>query len=366
MAPLYDATAYFQPRGKARRPRSLTDNAPMIIRERGPEEILEILDPSVRLTAFIVIDSTRLGPAHGGIRIRRYDSEREALLDALDLASAMTLKAALAGLDSGGGKIVMMDRPGLRRARAIDLVAEALNDLRGRFFAGPDYGMTPRVLARLRRYTRHAAADRVCGGLALADATALGTLAAIRGALAVAPGGARRSGLRGIEAAIQGLGAVGLSIARMLLQEGARVAGTDTDPCAARRGAALGVRILSSRRLASLQCELFVPAAVGGTVDEPFARTCRARIVCGPANNQLSSPQAERILRERRVLFVPDIVASAGAVVAGVLPCRTDPRPIIARIGPRTVRILREAARTGATATEVARRRAEGRVRRGR
>src|SRR5437867_1413610 len=152
----------------------------------GPEEILEIVDPAAGLTAFLVIDSTRLGPAFGGIRIRAYGQDREALLEALDLASAMTIKSALAGLSCGGGKIVVIDRPGLRRARALARMAKALNSLRGRFFAGPDSGLTPADLARLRRLSRFVSRDWRGRGRTLADATARGVLAAMRAALVFA------------------------------------------------------------------------------------------------------------------------------------------------------------------------------------
>ena len=108
---------------------------------QGPEEIIEIADPRARLTAFLVIDSTRLGPAFGGIRVRAYREERDALLDAMDLAAGMTLKAALADLDCGGGKIVVIDRPGLVRRAAIDALGSLLRSLRGRFFAGRGLAM---------------------------------------------------------------------------------------------------------------------------------------------------------------------------------------------------------------------------------
>src|SRR5262245_61576970 len=51
---------------------------------RGPEEIIELADPRLRLTAFLVIDSTGLGPAFGGLRVQPYREERDALLDAMD------------------------------------------------------------------------------------------------------------------------------------------------------------------------------------------------------------------------------------------------------------------------------------------
>lgn len=340
----------------------------------GPEAILEVAEPRAGLEAFIVIDSTRLGPACGGIRVLAYPNERDALLDALDLAAAMTLKAALAGLPCGGAKAVVIDGPRLDRGRAFTLLGRAIEDLGGAFLAGRDVGMRRGELVRLRTATRYAADEShpVVGDLG--EATARGVLAACRAALAFsdrldrrnAPG---RLDLEGTTAAVQGLGSVGLPIVRRLVEAGADVVAFDPDRGAARRGAALGARIVPSGRLASARVDLFIPASVGGRIDEAFASRSRARIVCGPANNALASHGAEEILRRRGILFVPDVIAGAGALIAGALhhvARSRDPGPAIDAIGPRTHMVLREARRTGRLATEVARRMALRRLERGR
>ena len=326
--------------------------------------------------------------------MRAYREERDALLDAMDLAAAMTLKAALAGLRCGGGKIVVLDRPGLRRGAAIDALGGLLRSPGGRFFAGRDLGVTTADLRRLRRATRYAATEPARGEGTLGDATARGTLAAIESALACverdswmryardrgvagrataagrASTGARGVGrpLAGARIAVQGLGAVGLPLARRLLEAGAVVWAADPDPRAAARGRAIGARIVSPSRLAALETDVFAPAAAGQLVDAAFARRCGARIVCGPANNQLASPEAEEILARRGIVFVPDILVGAGALVAGALRHLdgvTDPGPAIDRIGPRVGRLLAESRRTGLPATETALRIAERRLRRG-
>jgi len=255
--------------------------------------------------------------------VRAYGEEREALLDAMDLAGTMTLKAALAGLPCGGGKIVVIDRPGLRRGVAMTQLARLLRTLRGRFFAGRDLGMTGAELRRLRRLTRYAAVEPSRGEGTLGDATARGTVAAIQAALTFSEerrngssGSNGGSGLGDALVAVQGLGAVGLPIARRLLEAGARVAAWDPDPRAAEQGRSLGVRIVRPSRLVSLEADVFVPAASGGLVDEAFSRRCSARIVCGPANNQLAFRGAEEILARRGIVYVPDVLVGAGALIA--------------------------------------------------
>jgi leucine dehydrogenase len=341
----------------------------------GPEEILEITDPRARLIAFLVIDSTRLGPAFGGVRFRAYREERDALLEAMDLAAAMTLKAALAGLSCGGGKIVVVERPGLRRAAAIDALGTALRGLRGRFFAGRDLGATAADLRRLRRATRFAAEETPRGAGSLGDMTARGTVEAIRAALAFAGSKGARDGRRhkdplaSARIAIQGLGSVGLPLAGRLLAAGAEVVAADPDPGAASRAARLGARIVAPPRLLSIEADVLAPAAAGRLIDEAFARRCRARIVCGPANNQLVSDRAEERLADRGVLFVPDTLVGAGALIAGALRHLegvTDPGPVIDRIGRRVTGLLAESRRTGRLTSETARRIALRRLRRGR
>jgi len=254
--------------------------------------------------------------------------------------------------------------------------ARLLRTLRGRFFAGRDLGMTGAELRRLRRLTRYAAVEPSRGEGTLGDATARGTVAAIQAALTFSEerrngssGSNGGSGLGDALVAVQGLGAVGLPIARRLLEAGARVAAWDPDPRAAEQGRSLGVRIVRPSRLVSLEADVFVPAASGGVVDEAFSRRCRARIVCGPANNQLAFRGAEEILARRGIVYVPDVLVGAGALIAGALRHLkgvTDPGRAIDRIGGRVADLLRESRRRGGLATETARSLAERRLARGR
>lgn len=361
----------------------------------GPEAIFEIADPRAHLMGFIVVDSTRLGPAFGGVRIRQYSQERDALLEALDLAAAMSLKAALAGLDCGGGKIVIIDKPRLRRAQAISAIARALNDLGGRFFAGRDYGMTPSDLVRLGHESRFVAIEGPAGMGDLSDATARGTIAAVRAAIAhserpgrfdgsaagatnVGPGAvatprtrhrAAAADLDGLRVAVQGLGAVGGAIVRRLLEAGARVVAADIDSAAARRAAALGARIVAPGRLSGAAVDVFIPAAGGGTLDLRFAERCRARVVCGPENCALAAAGVEPALLRRGIIYVPDMLAGAGGLITGVLHQMREGRGVgaaVERIGARTTRLLRESDRSGLLPSEVASRAALHRLVRGR
>jgi len=129
------------------------------------------------------------------------------------------------------------------------------------------------------------------------------------------------------------------------------------------------LEIVRPSRLVSLEADVFVPAASGGLVDEAFSRRCSARIVCGPANNQLAFRGAEEILARRGIVYVPDVLVGAGALIAGALRHLkgvTDPGRAIDRIGGRVADLLRESRRRGGLATETARSLAERRLARGR
>ena len=184
-------------------------------------------------------------------------------------------------------------------------------------------------------------------------------------------GGKRRTDreLDGVRVAVQGLGAVGGAIVRRLLAAGAQVVAADIDPAAARRAAVLGARIVSPRRLSGAAVDVFIPAAGGGTIDNVFAARCRARVVCGPENCALATPDAEPALLRRGIVYVPDTLASAGGLITGVLyqlENRSDARAAVEGIGPRTTRLLREADRSGLLPSEVVRRTVLRRLSRGR
>ena len=121
------------------------------------EQIEVLKDEASRILAFVAIHSTRLGPAFGGIRRWAYETPEDGLRDALDLARAMTLKCALAGVGGGGGKTVIVDRPGLDRAAAYRLVARHVELMAGRYYTGPDVGTEAADLEVVARHTDYVA-----------------------------------------------------------------------------------------------------------------------------------------------------------------------------------------------------------------
>lgn len=304
-------------------------------------EQLQLLAGDGALAVLVVHDS-RLGPAFGGIRCRRYADLAAAIDDALQLARAMTMKCAIAGLPAGGAKTVILDRDGLDRAAAYRLVGRHVEAMRGRYYTGPDLGTGADDLRVVAAQTRFCASPDAGGPGDLAASTARGVLAALR-ATAAAIG----RELAGLHVAVQGLGAVGLPLARALAAAGARLTVADLDPDRGRQAAAFGAEVVDAAAVLEVDCDLLAPCAAGGVLDLDRARRLAAAAVCGAANNVCADADAEALLHARGVVVAPDFVANAGALVHGAcfhLDGAPPPPSRIDRLGDVTAEILAEAA----------------------
>lgn len=341
-------------------------------------ELLHDRDSGMR--AVVAIHSTALGPALGGLRLRRYaHGLPEALDDALRLSRAMTLKASAAGLDLGGGKAVLLD-DGRDELRAPRLAAfgRALDALGGSYITAEDVGTTTADMDLIALQTEHvvgrAHAGRVGGDPS--PATAVGVFCAIRAALHALDGD---DALAGRRVGVVGLGKVGGSLVRMLLDAGAEVIGCDPDPHAV---AALATasstpasatapgRFTAAPDAAAVMArplDVLAPCALGGMIDAEVARELRCRIVCGAANNPLGGPDAAALLAARGILYVPDFLANCGGLVHvdAERHGEHDEAAVAARVeaaGERIRDTLLAARASGRTPQEVAEERAWARV----
>jgi leucine dehydrogenase len=279
------------------------------------ETVLRVTDADAGLTGFIAIHSTARGSAAGGLRMRRYASEEEALADVLALSRGMTLKNAAAELPLGGGKAVIMGDPREKTEAQLRAMGRAVDSLGGRYWTAEDMGMSPSDMAVIRRETRFVAglADGPFASGDPSPRTARGVFYAMRVAAK------RRLGSRVLEGrrvAIQGLGHVGWHLAKQLRAAGADLAVADMDEARARQAAqTFGAEMVAPEAILRTEADIFAPCAIGGILTEETARTLRSAIVCGAANTQLASDAAGDILHERGVLYVPDYVANGGGIV---------------------------------------------------
>ncbi|MGH9805593.1 MAG: Glu/Leu/Phe/Val family dehydrogenase [Candidatus Acidiferrales bacterium] len=317
----------------------------------GYEEVIEFQEESCGLHGFLAIHETTLGPALGGTRLWRYDSEDKALADALKLSRAMTYKAALAELPCGGGKTVILEHDGLKRAEAFEAYGRLVESLGGRFFTGPDVGIVDADLVAMGRTTRHAVHTTPAGRDDINQYTAMGVWHGMRACLEFA-------GLQKPRVAIQGVGHVGLSLGRILKQQGFSLSVADIDGGRADRAAEeLGAEIVAPGEILALECDVLAPCALGGVITEQVARELRARIVCGSANNILASAAAGEELSRRGILYGPDYLVNAGGLIRGLefdRLGRADSTATVEKIYARTRRVLELARERGLPTMAVA------------
>ncbi len=325
-----------------------------IIKASGAAEVLVVEDAPSGLRAFIVIDDERLGPAAGGIRTRTYPAAADALRDALGLARSMTLKCALAGLDAGGGKCVVVDHRGLDRPAAFAALGRQVDALGGRFRTAGDLGTTDDDLRAARGHSPFVNVDD--GDLQLAAAVGQTVLAGVRVALGVEDS----APLDGARVGIQGVGAIGRAVARSLAGAGATLLVSDLDGALARQVAdEVDGTLAPTPDFSTWDVDVVAPCAVGGVLGAEAASALRARAVVGGANGIVRSEEASAVaglLEQRRIAFVPDVLSSSGAVIVGVARTvmNVDPQPLLAAVSETTRRVLARARQAGVPSWEAA------------
>ena len=327
----------------------------------GFERVLALHDRRSGLRGFLAIHDTSVGPALGGIRRWSYRNDEQALRDCMRLASAMTLKCCLAGVPAGGVKTVLLDHPEVDWEEAYEYLGRIIEGLGGEVTCGPDLGTGETELAWIARETRHVTGPGERGPGHLSAATAEGVFRGMEAALEHLDGTADWPRRRVV---IQGLGAVGRRLAGRLLAVGARVAGTELDTERGRRVAdELGMQLLDPTRDLEEECDVFAPCALGGILHDLSIPRLRARVVAGSANNPLARRVHAEALHERGVLYVPDFVISAGALIRGAHFHLDGRRESLGRIGGRiaeTVRgVLERAVSEGSSPQRIATREAE-------
>jgi valine dehydrogenase (NAD+) len=344
---------------------SLTPSG-VVLGEDDHEQVVIRQDPRTGMRMIVAVHSTVLGPALGGLRLKRYPGGlREALDDVLGLARTMTLKAAAAGLDLGGGKAVMMDdgRDELREARLLE-AAELIDALGGAYVTAEDIGTTTDdmdLIATRTRYVVGRSRERGGGGDP-SPVTAETVLEAIRRGLRAVDGS---DAVEGRRVGVIGLGKVGSVLAGELADAGAQVIGCDLDPARAERFASEhgGETALSAEAVLALELDVLAPCAAGGLIDEALARSLHCRVVAGAANNPLASRDVARTLRRRGTLYVPDFLANCGGLIHVATEWYgADAEQCVAEAMDRLELALAEAEATDTTPIEVAERHALERV----
>jgi valine dehydrogenase (NAD+) len=284
----------------------------------GHEQVMFCQDAPTGLRAIIAIYSTRLGPALGGTRFYPYPSEDAALADALNLSRAMAYKNALAGLDLGGGKAVIIGDPARLKTEALlRAYGRFVESLNGRYVTACDVGTYSEDMDIIARECTHVTGRTVPNGGA-GDSSVLTAFGVFQGMRAAAEHVWGSTSLAGRRVAVEGVGKVGRRLVGHLLDADAEVAICDVAADAIDRVRAQHpqVEVAASRTaLAAGKMDIYSPCALGGSIDDETVTMLTARIVCGGANNQLAHPGIEKQLAERGIVYAPDYLVNAGGVI---------------------------------------------------
>ncbi|MFD3503667.1 Leu/Phe/Val dehydrogenase [Streptomyces sp. NPDC058678] len=286
----------------------------------GHEQVVLCQDRASGLKAVIAIHSTALGPALGGTRFYPYASEAEAVADALNLARGMSYKNAMAGLDHGGGKAVIIGDPDRHKSEELLLAyGRFVASLGGRYVTACDVGTYVAdmdVVARECHWTTGRSPENGGAG----DSSVLTAFGVYQGMRASAQHLWGDPSLRDRRVGVAGVGKVGHHLVEHLRAEGAEVVITDVREEAVRRildRHASGVTAVADTgamiRLEGL--DVYAPCALGGALNDDSVPVLTAKIVCGAANNQLAHPGVEKDLADRGILYAPDYVVNAGGVI---------------------------------------------------
>lgn len=281
----------------------------------GYEKVVEVIDPSVGLHAFIAIHSTELGPSLGGARFFPYPDSQSALIDVLRLAKAMSYKSALIMDGLGGGKSVIIGNPQKDKSKELLFsFGKALNHLEGKYIVAEDVGTNTEDMDAIRQVSPYVAACSTCTSSGdPSPFTAWGVLLGLRAAQQFLHGSAS---LTGKKIAIQGLGNVGSKLAQFLFWEGAELIVCDPDAAKTERARnQFAASIVNLNEIYDVPCNIFSPCAMGGILNPQTIPRLQCEAIAGSANNQLLDEKDGALIAERGILYAPDYVINAGGLI---------------------------------------------------
>lgn len=281
------------------------------------EQVVFVSDDKSGLKAIIAVHNSNLGPALGGCRMWPYASEEEAIRDVLRLSRGMTYKAAVSGLDLGGGKAVVIGDPKKHKSELLwRALGRFIEGLGGRYITAEDSGTSLRDMEFIRKETNHVVGiSRSFGGSGdPSPVTALGVFSGLKAAVEEQLG---KSSLSGLRVAVQGVGHVGYYLVGHLVKAGCKVVACDVDVEAlARTSKDHKIETVTPDEIYSVPCDIFAPCAMGGIVNESTIPQLKCSIIAGAANNQLMNEKQDgAMLADRGILYAPDFVINAGGLI---------------------------------------------------
>ena len=281
------------------------------------ENVVFCNDEETGLKAIIAIHDTTLGPALGGTRMWNYPSDEEALRDVLRLSRGMTYKAAISGLNLGGGKAVIIgDSVKDKSEKLMRKFGKFVETLSGKYITAEDVGMNTKDMEFVRMETKHVTGiPKSMGGSG--DPSPVTAYGVYMGMKATAKFLWDNDSLNGKRIVVQGVGHVGEFLVKYLSDEGADVFICDINP---KRLEAVknnfGVSIIDNNSILDFNMDIYAPCALGGILNTESIDKLKCAIVCGGANNQLENEERDSLhLKNRGIIFAPDFLVNSGGLI---------------------------------------------------
>ncbi len=278
------------------------------------ESVHAFYDEKTGLKGFIAVHSTYRGPSAGGTRFWYYENSEQALRDVLRLSRGMSYKNAMAGLDLGGGKAVVIKPKGdFDREALFTAFGRCINQIGGKYYTAEDVGMTPDDMRIIKSETDYVAGlDE--GENASGDPspiTAEGVFRCIKMAAKT-----RNIDLDGAKVAVQGLGHVGFQLCHLLHSANAKLIVTDINTDNVKKaGEFFNAESVAPDDIYKQDVDIFAPCALGAILNQKTISILQAKIIAGAANNQLASPDMAYMIKQRGILYCPDYIVNAGGII---------------------------------------------------
>ena len=284
-----------------------------LIGQHDHEQVVFCYEPSCGYRGIIAIHNSVLGPALGGTRYWNYANDTEALIDALRLSRGMTYKAAVAGLNLGGGKSVIVGDPRSANREAIFRAhGRFVETLKGRYITAEDVNTSPDDMEFVAMETQHVTGLHGTSG----DPSPVTAFGVYRGIKAAAKHKYGSDDLTGKTVTVQGVGHVGYYLCQNLASDGARLVVTDIDQEKVQRIVReFGAEAVGPDEIYAVKADVYAPSALGATINDDTLKVLAVDIVAGAANNVLAEARHGDELHRRGILYAPDYVVNAGGLI---------------------------------------------------
>lgn len=338
------------------------------IAEHQHEQVVFCHDHETGLRAIIGIHNTVLGPALGGTRMWHYASDAEALNDVLRLSRGMTYKAAISGLNLGGGKAVIIgDAKTMKTEALLRKFGRFVRNLNGKYITAEDVNMTTKDMEYIRQETKHVSGlpESMGGSGDPSPVTAYGTYMGMKAAAHKAFGS---DSLAGKRVAVQGVGHVGTYLLEYLQKEGAKLVLTDYyEDRALEAAARFGATAVGLDEIYDQEVDIYSPCALGATLNDNTLSRLKCQVVAGCANNQLADENIHGpALVERGIIYAPDFLINGGGLINVASEVHGGNRQSVMtqteRIYDFTTQVLARAEQEGSHPQAAAIRQAEERI----